>query len=305
MSKTLLGKVALATGGSRGLGAATAEALADRGADVAISYVASDAKAQAVVERLKAKGVRGLAVKSDQADVTAAKPLVDAVIDHFGRLDILVNNAAIAVQGKTVDDPTLDAEEFDRQWHVNVLGTVAVTRAAAQKLSDGGRIVFIGTGFGTRVAFPGVADYAGTKAAILATPRALGVTWARATSPSTSSSRASCRPTWPARPPPICPTRSWTCTRSGASRPSRRWRRRSASSPGPTPATSPAPCWRSAAATRSDRCRPASGSFITGRYEKAGPIWWDVIASSMWTRRWTLRCVCSGAKGTKARRTAI
>lgn len=155
MSKTLLGKVALVTGGSRGLGAATAEALADRGADVAISYVASDAKAQAVVERLKAKGVRGLAVKSDQADVTAAKPLVDAVVDHFGRLDILVNNAAIAVQGKTVDDPTLDAEEFDRQWHVNVLGTVAVTRAAAQKLSDGGRIVFIGTGFGTRVAFPG------------------------------------------------------------------------------------------------------------------------------------------------------
>jgi NAD(P)-dependent dehydrogenase (short-subunit alcohol dehydrogenase family) len=106
--------------------------------------------------------------------VTAAKPLVDAVIDHFGRLDILVNNAAIAVQGKTVDDPTLDAEEFDRQWHVNVLGTVAVTRAAAQKLSDGGRIVFIGTGFGTRVAFPGVADYAGTKAAILGYAKGVG-----------------------------------------------------------------------------------------------------------------------------------
>ena len=167
MSKTLLGKVALVTGGSRRLGAATAEALADRGADVAISYVASEAKAQAVVERLKAKGVRGLAVKSDQADSSAAKPLVDAVVDHFGRLDILVNNAAIAVQGKTVDDPTLDPEEFDRQWHVNVLGAVATTRAAAQKLSDGGRIVFIGTGFGTRVAFSGVADYAGSKAAIL------------------------------------------------------------------------------------------------------------------------------------------
>ncbi len=167
MSKTLLGTVALVTGGSRGLGAATAEALADRGADVAISYVASDAKAQAVVERLKAKGLRGLAIKSDQADSSAAKPLVDAVVDHFGRLDILVNNAAIAVQGKTVDDPTLDPEEFDRQWHVNVLGAVATTRAAAQKLSDGGRIVFIGTGFGTRVAFSGVADYAGSKAAIL------------------------------------------------------------------------------------------------------------------------------------------
>lgn len=174
MSQTLLGKVALVTGGSRGLGAATAEALAERGADVAISYVASDVKAREVVDRLKAKGVRGLAVKSDQADPTAAKPLVDAVIDHFGRLDILVNNAAIAVQGKTVDDPTLDPAEFDRQWHVNVLGAVATTRAAAQKLSDGGRIVFIGTGFGTRVAFPGVADYAGTKAAIVGYAKGVG-----------------------------------------------------------------------------------------------------------------------------------
>jgi NAD(P)-dependent dehydrogenase (short-subunit alcohol dehydrogenase family) len=174
MSKTLLGKVALVTGGSRGLGAATAEALTDHGADVAISYVASDAKAQAVVEKLKTKGVRGLAIKSDQADVSAAKPLVDAVVDHFGRLDILVNNAAIAVQGKTVDDPTLDAEAFDRQWHVNVLGTVSTTRAAAQKLSDGGRIIFVGTGFGTRVAFPGVADYAGTKAAIVGYAKGVG-----------------------------------------------------------------------------------------------------------------------------------
>lgn len=174
MSQTLLGKVALVTGGSRGLGAATAEALAERGADVAISYVASDVKAREVVDRLKAKGVRGLAVKSDQADPTAAKPLVDTVVDHFGRLDILVNNAAIAVQGKTVDDPTLDPAEFDRQWHVNVLGAVATTRAAAQKLSDGGRIVFIGTGFGTRVAFPGVADYAGTKAAIVGYAKGVG-----------------------------------------------------------------------------------------------------------------------------------
>jgi 3-oxoacyl-[acyl-carrier protein] reductase len=166
MSHSLKGKVALITGGSRGLGAATAEAFADEGADVAISYVASAEKAEAIVAALKAKGVRALAIQSDQADMAAAKPLVDKVIEHFGRLDILVNNAAIAVQGKTVDDPDLDTVNLDRQWQVNVLGTVATTRAAAPVLSDGGRIIFIGSLFGTRAPFPGAADYAGTKAAI-------------------------------------------------------------------------------------------------------------------------------------------
>lgn len=167
MSNTLQGKVALVTGGSRGLGAAIAEALADQGADVAISYVASADKAQAVVEKLKAKGVRALAVRSDQADTTAAGPLVEAVIGHFGKLDILVNNAAIAVQGKTVDDPELDSAAYDSQWQVNVMGVVATTRAASRKLTDGGRIIFIGSGLGSRVPFPGVADYSGTKAAIV------------------------------------------------------------------------------------------------------------------------------------------
>jgi 3-oxoacyl-[acyl-carrier protein] reductase len=167
MSKVLNGKVALITGGSRGLGAALAETLADQGADVAISYVASAAKADAVVEKLKAKGVRATAIQCDQADTVAAKPMVEQVIAEFGKLDILINNAAIAVQGKLVDDPMLDTAAFDRQWLVNVLGTVAVTRAAAQKISDGGRIVFIGSGLGSRALVPGVADYAGTKAAIV------------------------------------------------------------------------------------------------------------------------------------------
>jgi NAD(P)-dependent dehydrogenase (short-subunit alcohol dehydrogenase family) len=166
MSKILEGKVALVTGGSRGLGVVLAETLADQGADIAISYVASAAKAEAVVEKLKAKGVRAIAIQADQADTATAKPMVERVIAEFGKLDILIANAAIAVQGKTVDDPTLDDAAYDKQWMVNVLGTVAVTRAAARKISDGGRIVFIGSGLGTRALFPGVADYAGTKAAI-------------------------------------------------------------------------------------------------------------------------------------------
>lgn len=166
MSNILKGKVALVTGGSRGLGAAVAEALADQGADVAISYVASAEKAEAVVEKLKAKGVRALAIRSDQAETAAAKPLVDKVAAHFGRLDILVNNAAIAVQGRTVDDPELDTVNLDRQWQINVMGAVATTRAAAPVLPDGGRIIFIGSLLGSRVPFAGVADYSGTKAAI-------------------------------------------------------------------------------------------------------------------------------------------
>lgn len=166
MSKLLINKVALVTGGSRGLGAATAQALAEQGADVAISYVASADKAQAVVDKLKAKGVRAIAIQSDQADTSAAKPLVDQVLAHFGKLDILVANAAIAVQGKTVDDPDLDTVNLDHQWQVNVMGTLATTRAAAPVLSDGGRIIFIGSLLGGHVPFNGVADYAGTKAAI-------------------------------------------------------------------------------------------------------------------------------------------
>ena len=167
MAKNLQGKVALVTGGSRGLGAALAEALADQGADVAITYVSSGEKADEVVGRLKAKGVRAVAIQSDQANTATAKPLVDTVTAHFGKLDILINNAAIAVQGKSVDDPDLDTVNLDRQWQINVLGTVATTRAAAPVLADGGRIIFIGSILGTRVPFTGAADYAGTKAAIV------------------------------------------------------------------------------------------------------------------------------------------
>lgn len=166
MSDMLKGRVALVTGGSRGLGAATARALADHGAAVAISYAASADKANAVVETLRAKGVRAIAIKGDQAEPGSAKPLVERVMEEFGRLDILVNNAGIAIQGQLVDDPDLDGDNYNRQWQVNVLGTIANTRAAASKLTDGGRIIFVGSLLGSYVPFPGVADYAGTKWAL-------------------------------------------------------------------------------------------------------------------------------------------
>jgi NAD(P)-dependent dehydrogenase (short-subunit alcohol dehydrogenase family) len=166
MSNILKGKVALVTGGSRGLGAAVAEAFADRGADVAISYAASADKAEAVVAKLKVKGARAVAIKADQADLSTAKPLIHSVIAEFGKLDILVNNAGIAIQGHMVDDPELDGDKYNRQWQVNVMGTIANTRAAASRLTDGGRIIFIGSLLGSYVPFRGVADYAGTKWAL-------------------------------------------------------------------------------------------------------------------------------------------
>src|SRR6266446_10686194 len=107
MTKTLAGKVALVTGGTRGIGAASARALADEGANVAISYVASADKAEAVVKELKAKGVQARAFKADQASSSEVDKLVKDVAAHFGRLDILVNNAGV-VAGSAVDDANSD-----------------------------------------------------------------------------------------------------------------------------------------------------------------------------------------------------
>ncbi|MCC5578826.1 SDR family oxidoreductase [Microtetraspora sp. AC03309] len=166
MGKTLKGKVALVTGGSRGIGAATARALAEQGADVAISFVASAEKAEAVVEDLVGMGVRARAHKADQGSPEEVTGLVDAVVEHFGRLDILVNNAAIWVVG-AIDAPDADIEAFSRQYAVNFSGVVAGIRAAARVMEEGGRIISVGSGTGTRVGWPGLADYVATKTGVI------------------------------------------------------------------------------------------------------------------------------------------
>jgi 3-oxoacyl-[acyl-carrier protein] reductase len=166
MPKKLAGKVALVTGGSRGIGAATARALAEEGADVAISFAASADKAEAVLAELKFHGVRAAAFKADQAKPAQVEGLVKAVVERFGRLDILVNNAGVFVTG-AVDAGTTDLSQLAHQYDVNVTGVVTAIRAAAKVMTAGGRIITVGSGIATRVGFPGMADYAATKAAIV------------------------------------------------------------------------------------------------------------------------------------------
>ncbi|HEX4611050.1 MAG TPA: SDR family oxidoreductase [Urbifossiella sp.] len=174
MSKTLADKVALVTGGSRGIGAATAVRLARDGATVAVAYSASPGKAEAVVKTIQEAGGTAAAFQADQADPKAVAGLVEAVVKKFGRLDILVNNAGVFAQG-AVDDPAADLAALDREQAVNVGGVVAGVRAAVKYLPRGGRIITVGSVLGSRVPFPGIAGYAATKAAVAGYTRG----WAR------------------------------------------------------------------------------------------------------------------------------
>ncbi|MEV5510753.1 SDR family NAD(P)-dependent oxidoreductase [Streptomyces orinoci] len=174
MGKTLAGKVALVTGGSRGIGAATARALAEAGADVAIGYAASADKAEAVVRELRESGARAGAYRADQGRPAEVAELVATVARDFGRLDILVNNAGVLAPG-AVDDIGADLAALDRQLTVNLGGVTAGIRAAAPLLGEGGRIITIGSNLGVRVGRSGMADYAATKAALVAYSK--GAAW--------------------------------------------------------------------------------------------------------------------------------
>ena len=160
----LAGKTALITGGSRGIGAACAKLLAERGASVAITYSRSAARAEAVVDEITAAGGSAVAVAADAGDADATNAGVAQALDRLGgRLDILVNNAGIAEHGPF---GSLSDAAFERQLDINVRGTWYTTIAAVAAMRDGGRVINIGSFFSERVPAPGTSAYGMTKHAV-------------------------------------------------------------------------------------------------------------------------------------------
>jgi len=163
-TNSLRDKVALVTGGSRGIGAAIALELASQGATVALSYSANEAKANEVVAKIEAAGGSAVALKADQAVESEAIGLLSTVVERFGRIDILVNNAGVFEAG-TIDE-TLDTSRFERQVRINYQAVVAAIREASRVMGKGGRIITLSSGLALRSSWPGLADYSATKRAI-------------------------------------------------------------------------------------------------------------------------------------------
>ena len=168
----LQGKVALVTGGSRGIGAATAKRLARDGAAVALTYLNSEEAARSVVEAIRSEGGQAEAFRADAASANDMDRIVGQVVDHFGRLDILVNNAGVYLVGPTSD---LTDETFEQTIATNVRAVFSAVRAASEVMGDGGRIVNIGSVVAYSAPFPGASVYGSSKAAVTAMTRS----WAR------------------------------------------------------------------------------------------------------------------------------
>jgi 3-oxoacyl-[acyl-carrier protein] reductase len=162
-NEQLAGKVALVTGGSRGIGAAIAKRLARDGASVAITYSKGEDAAAALVKAIENEGGKAIAIRADAADATAVKNAVEKTFTSFGRLDVLVNNA-----GTCIPEPVAETslENFDRVFAINVRGLFVATQAALKHMKSGARIINIGSCVGERIGFGGMAPYSATKGAV-------------------------------------------------------------------------------------------------------------------------------------------
>ena len=163
MSKRLEGKVALVTGGSRGIGAAIAKRLAADGAMVAITYTKGADAAASVVEAIKSSGGKAIALQADATAPDQVKPAIDKTVAALGKLDVFVNNAGTAIP-KKFEETTI--EELDRVIDINLRGAFVATQAALKHMNEGGRIILIGSCVGERMMTPGLVAYAATKGAI-------------------------------------------------------------------------------------------------------------------------------------------
>lgn len=168
MSK-LAGKVAVVTGASKGIGAGIAKALASEGAAVVVNYASSKAGADKVVADIEAAGGKALAVQGDVSKADQARGLIDAAVNRFGRLDVLVNNSGVYEFAPLAD---VTEDQYRRQFDVNVLGTLLATQAAARHLGEGGSVINISSAI-TSVLSPDSAVYTGTKGAVDAITGAL------------------------------------------------------------------------------------------------------------------------------------
>jgi 3-oxoacyl-[acyl-carrier protein] reductase len=159
----LTNKIALVTGGSRGIGAGIAKRLAADGASVAITYSKGAEAAASVVKEIERAGGKAIAIQADATDAKAAVAAVEKTIATYGRLDIFVNSAGTAIP-KPFLETTL--EELDSVINLNIRGALIATQAALRHMQKGGRIIMIGSCVGERMMTPGLVPYAATKGAI-------------------------------------------------------------------------------------------------------------------------------------------
>jgi 3-oxoacyl-[acyl-carrier protein] reductase len=165
-------KVALVTGGSRGIGAAIVQRLARDGAAVAFTYASSEAAALSLVAQVEASGGRALAIKADSADEAQLRAAVNRAVEEFGALDILVNSAGILEMAPIESFPM---EQLDRSLAINVRGAFIVIQESLRHMTTGGRIVTIGSISAERVSFPQSSVYALTKGAIASMVRGIAI----------------------------------------------------------------------------------------------------------------------------------
>jgi 3-oxoacyl-[acyl-carrier protein] reductase len=163
MSGKLQGKIALVTGGSRGIGAAIAKRLATDGASVAITYTRGADAAASVIDEIEKAGGKAIAIQADATDVKAVEGAVEKTVATFGGLDVLVNNAGTAIP-KPFEETSL--EEIDSMFNINVRGVMVATQAALKHLKSGGRIITVGSCVGERILTPGLVAYSATKGAV-------------------------------------------------------------------------------------------------------------------------------------------